>query len=435
MSLPWNKIKELREQRTKLVEEGNTLLKTAKDEERDLSGEEESRFDQIHAEADKLGKQIEREEQQFYAEKRLGSETRNQPDDEPAGGGEPDGGEQRSKVRDRYEQVAEEVRSAAFGDYLRRGRVDVQRLSEELRSEFGDEVVDELRALETSTDASGGYGVPQTTHNNYVQQLKEINALQRAGATVLTVDANGAYNVPLIDDSSNTGDMSSENAADGNADPTFGVADLTDYRFDADNIPVSNQMLRSSVSNIETILLSLMSTRIGQKQQSMFTTGSGSGQPQGVVSGATVGKTAAATGTITYGELVDLQHAIIQVYRNMSSCGWMMADEILAVVRKITDNDGRPIFQTSTVMGTPDMLLGKPVYANGSMVTSLSADAKPVAFGAFERYWVKQVGRVRIIRDPYTQSGKDQTVFHAFHDAGGAIVDTTAIKTLQMAAS
>lgn len=429
MALSWAQIKKMREDRAKLVEEGNKLLTAASEENRDMTQEEEARFDAIHADAEKLRKKIEQAEQQFYAERALKDprpEFRGDPDDEPRGSGAIKG-----PVVERYQGVAEDVRAAAFGHYLRTGRVDVGLLSEEMRSNFGDQVAEELRALAAFTDASGGYGVPKTTHNRYVELLKEVNALERAGATVITVDANGKYDVPIINDLSNTGDMTAENGSDESKDPTFGVADLTDYRFDADHIAVSNQMLRSSVDAIESILISLMATRIGQAQQTKFTVGTGSSQPQGIVTGATVGKTATSETKITYDDLVDLQFSVIQTYRNMPSTGWMMADATLAAVRKIVDGDDRPIFVTSTVLGTPDMLLGKPVYTNNDM-DSVEADKKPILFGAFSYYWIKKVGRVRVIRDPYSASGKDQVVFHAFHDAGGALVNAQAVKSLQM---
>ena len=76
-----------------------------------------------------------------------------------------------------------------------------------------------------------------------------------------------------------------------------------------------------------------------------FTTGTGSAQPQGIVTGATSGVTAAGVAAITADELIDLQHSIDPAYRNERS-KFMLSDTALKGLRKLKDTgSGEYMFQ------------------------------------------------------------------------------------------
>ena len=62
------KIIEMRQERAKLVKEAREILDLQEVEKRDLSAEEEQRYDCLMEEVDKLGTRIEREERQAALE-------------------------------------------------------------------------------------------------------------------------------------------------------------------------------------------------------------------------------------------------------------------------------------------------------------------------------------------------------------------------------
>lgn len=429
MAVDWKQIKKLREKRAKLVADAEKIITTAAEETRDLSQDESQKFDAIHAEADTLKAQIERHERQWDAERALSdrAELRDELGDEGAGTPGNDPGKQRTP--EQQAERAEELREQAFEQFMRGGQENVDpQLMQELQK-----LAQENRDLNTGTDNKGGYVIPSQTNQNIVVVMKEIDAVRRAGAVVIPDTISGPYELPYVDDTANGGDISDEGTADSDADPTFGAANLQDYRFDSDAIPVSEQMLMRG--NLETLIYRLLAERIAQKQQAMFTVGAGSGssQPKGIFVAASIGKTATANNAITYGEIIDLMYSVKQSYRSQASCGWMLKDTTMAAIRKIVDNDGRPIFSVSTTQGTPDMILGKPVTENDS-APAIGASNKPIAFGLFSKYVIRDVRGVRIKRDPFTRANKDQVVFHGFQNSGGDLSDPNAIKTLQMAA-
>src|SRR5205085_8467549 len=98
------------------------------------------------------------------------------------------------------------------------------------------------------------------------------------------------------------------------------------------------------------------------------------GQPNGLVTAASVGKTGTTgqTATIIYDDLVDLVDSLDVAYLDVPVSdpqmpgvepGWMMSQALRKVVRKIKDTAGRPIWTPSYDAGiggkatTPDQLL------------------------------------------------------------------------------
>ena len=76
-------------------------------------------------------------------------------------------------------------------------------------------------------------------------------------------------------------------------------------------------------------------------------------------------------------ELIDLYYSVIAPYRNSTSCAWIMRDATLARVRKLKGSDNNYLWQPGLQAGSPDLLLGKPVYTAPN-VAAVATSAKSV---------------------------------------------------------
>jgi HK97 family phage major capsid protein len=132
---------------------------------------------------------------------------------------------------------------------------------------------------------------------------------------------------------------------------------------------------------------------------------------------------------------VDLEYSVIAPYRQSRSCFWLAADKTIGGFRKITDTVGRPIWEPSAVLGSPDLLLGKPLVADPFMPAQATG-AKSIAFGDFSQFFVRLVGGVRFERSDDFAFGSDLVTFRAILRGDGTLVDRTgAIRLYQGAAS
>ena len=163
--------------------------------------------------------------------------------------------------------------------------------------------------------------------------------------------------------------------------------------------------------------------------------GTGSGQPNGIITAAGTGITAAnATSQVTaivYNSILDLIHSVDVAYRNLGNCKFMMHDSSVKAIRKIVDTVGRPIFTPgfdSQIPGTvpfsaPDRLCGYPIQINND-VAVMAASAKSIAFGDFSFYTIRDVMDINMFRftdSAYAKLG--QVGFLAWMRSGGQFVD------------
>ncbi|HEX7994419.1 MAG TPA: phage major capsid protein, partial [Streptosporangiaceae bacterium] len=171
---------------------------------------------------------------------------------------------------------------------------------------------------------------------------------------------------------------------------------------------------------------------IGNKFGADLVTGTGTGQPTGFMTSATIGITGTTTGkggAAQYSDLVDLEYSVIAPYRQSRSCYWIAADKTIGGFRKIVDSNGRPIWEPSMVLGSPDLLLGKPLVADPVMPATATA-AQSVAFGDFSQFFVRMVGGVRFERSDDFKFDTDLVAFRAVLRGDGVLVDQTgAVKT------
>lgn len=176
---------------------------------------------------------------------------------------------------------------------------------------------------------------------------------------------------------------------------------------------------------------------LGNKFGSDLVTGTGTNQPTGLIGGglASVGVTGATTGVggaAQYADLVNLEYSVIAPYRQSRSCYWMAADQTIGGFRLLTDKNGRPIWEPSMVLGSPDMLLGKPLVADPFM-PAVATGSKSIAFGDFSQFFVRIVGPVRFERSDDYLFGSDLVAFRALIRGDGTLVDTAggAVKLYQ----
>ena len=171
-------------------------------------------------------------------------------------------------------------------------------------------------AMSTSTPAEGGY----TVATEYFRQLTEAMKLFggiRSVATILPTGTGAQMNFPTADATSEEGEIVGQNTAATLGETTFGNISLDVYKYSSKKIAVPFELIQDSMFDIEGYLNSLLQVRLGRITAKHFTTGTGTSQPRGVVTAAGSGKvgTTGQTATVTYDDLVDLEHSVDPVYR------------------------------------------------------------------------------------------------------------------------
>jgi len=313
-------------------------------------------------------------------------------------------------------------------------------LSDDQRRSMRARVSPDIRAaMSTTTGSEGGYTVAPEFSTTLIQAMKAAFAV-RSVATQFQTATGAQLPFPTADSTSEEGEIVGQNAPVSKQETSFGIASLDVYKYSSKSIALPFELIQDSFFNIESYIQNLLQLRLGRIQNRHHTLGTGTGQPRGLVPAAGAGKVGATgqTVTITYDDLVDLEHSVDPYYRPAGK--WMMNDDTLRILRKVKDPQGRPIFvpgyETGNAGGAPDRLLGREIVINQHMPV-MAANAKSVLFGDFSKYMVRDVMDFTLFRmtdSKYTENG--QVGFLAFCRSGANLIDVGgAVKYYQNSAT
>jgi HK97 family phage major capsid protein len=285
-------------------------------------------------------------------------------------------------------------------------------------------------------NTSGGI-VPIDFYDQLLSYLIEVSGVMQTGPTVLNTVGGEPIQIPIVNQ--HTGLTSaaqvSVSAAQGatlpSADPIFAQKTLTANKFGI-MIQVSRELIDDSGVNLLGYLAMSAGRALGNFLGNELVNG-GSG-----ISGNILAAPVAITGNVgasgagpgfgeveggpSYANLVDMEYSVIAPYRQSRSCYWLAADKTLGVLRKLTDTVGRPIWEPSTVLGAPDLLLGKPLVADPFM-PAVGIGNTSIVFGDFSQYFIRMVGGVRFERSDDFAFSTDLVSFRAIIRADGNLMN------------
>lgn len=294
---------------------------------------------------------------------------------------------------------------------------------------------DTIRAtMSTTTDSEGGYTVATEVAKTVMDALLAYGGMRRPGvATVIQTAGGNQMTYPTSDGTTEEGEIVAENIEAADEDADFGVVGIPVYKFSSKTIAVPIELLQDSSVDIEAFVNSRLGKRLGRITNKKFTIGTGVNEPRGIVTAAAAGKVGAAgqTATVTFDDLVDLVHSVDPAYRELGGCKFMMNDSTLKAIRKLKDDNGRPVFlpgYDGLAGAMPDTLLGYEVVINQN-VAVMAASAKSILFGDFSYYVIRDVlggSMHRFTDSAYAKKGQVGFLMFARHggnftDVGGAV--------------
>ncbi len=284
------------------------------------------------------------------------------------------------------------------------------------------------KALEEGEPGEGGYLVPEQYYAEVVRGLKDASIIRAAGARVIQMTSD-TMEVPTMTQST-AAVIVDEEGNYSEVDPSFGHVTFTPFKF-TKLVKVSEELAADAAFDLwGQVLAPDFTQAFAAAENTYFTTGDGTTGPQGVVTGASTGVTAAATNAITADEIIDLYFSLNHLYRGRAV--WMMNDAVLKYVRKLQDDTGNYLWSPGLQSGQPDMLLGRPVITNNSMAATLQANAKVILFGDFSYYWIGQRAAMTVDRNPFLYMYTGQIGYFARMRLDGNVMLQEAFKLLVM---
>ena len=398
--------KQLREERQLLIEQSRAIVTDAEkefsDKKRDnkeLNDDENTRFDSFLDDIEKKNTEIERVER---SAKLTNIEREKIEEEADRSGDDPDNLEETKKRT-----------TEAFGNYLRLGMSSLDRQFPEQAKLL------EERAQSLGTDSEGGFLVPDEFSGEIEKALKAFGGM-RDVARIITTGTGQNLDWPTNDSTGNKGEFIAENAAVGEQDEVIGNVQLSSFIASSKKVKVSRVLMNDSFFDLDGFLSDALGERIGRVTNEAYTTGSGVSKPTGVIHGATIGITSASSTAITFDELKDIQFDLDPAYK--SNASWMFNNSTLKAISKLKDSENRYLWQPSTQVGVPSLLLGDPFTINQDM-DSIAAGKRSLLFGDFKKYIIRDVQGIILLRLSELFAEKLQMGFIAFLRTEGKLID------------
>jgi len=310
-------------------------------------------------------------------------------------------------------------------------------LTKEERAMLGNKV--EVRGTSTQvvgTAGLGGYLVPVLLQNEIIKLAKDYSGIMQVGRVRYT-STGGQITFPSRNTTGRKAVKTAESGSIAKQDITYTQVVMDSYKY-TDKLGVSWELLQDSEFDIEAEFMDAFGESFGRAMNETLTVGDGSGDPNGVVTASTLGVTAASATAITLGEVIDLEYSVDPAYRRVPTCGYMLNDKLLSVIKKLSlaaTNDFAGTWQPSFRDGAPSMINGYPYWINQDMDSTVDAESKILLFGDFNKYNIRIAKDMVIMKNEYSSMDNGEVNFVGFARWDGELFDTTAVKHLITAAS
>ncbi len=241
---------------------------------------------------------------------------------------------------------------------------------------------DAARASMTTTDANGGYLIPFTldptivlTSDGSANPFRMISRIEKTA----TDTWNGVTSAGV------TAEWLAESAEAADASPTTGAIAITPSKAFA-SVNATFELVADS--NIAAQLPRLFQDAKDTIEATAFATGSGSGQPKGIVTAVTAVTASRVTPTTggVFSAATDVyavQTAVPPRHRSKSS--WVANFSILSKIRQF-DTSGGSSFWANLGAGVPAQLLGRPVYESSAMASTVTTGSNILLAGNFDEF-------------------------------------------------
>ncbi|MGN6585799.1 MAG: phage major capsid protein [Rhizobiaceae bacterium] len=413
-------LKKLREKRASLVAEMRGIVETAENEDRDLSAEEQTAFDEKKAEKDALDKRIERlegvdaasaalEEIVPAASRRSGIQRPNGPE-----------------AKKEFENMGEFLHAVRFNQ-------NDQRLNYvENTAALGED--GELRAeMRMDDNASGGFMVPPQLRTT-IMSVPPQDALVRPRANVIEAGSppDASITMPALDQTGENpanmfGGMQFSWIEEGGDKPETDAklrnVTLTPHEI-AGFVTITDKLLRNWTA-ASSFIENLMRQGVTAAEDYNFIRGDGNKKPLGVLnSGAMYWINRATANQIGYTDIVNMVARLLM--RGGQSPVWSMPQSAITQIATLQDPMGRYIWQANAVNGMAGQLLGYPVRWN-NRAPALGSKGD-VLLADWDDYLIKDGSGPFVAASEHVKFTSNKTVIKIFWNVDGAPWLTAPIK-------
>lgn len=357
--------------------------------------------------------------------------------------------EDRDQEQRAQDKAASNAYKSAFEAYLRYGSRGIEPSDRKILQGGAIKAADAMKALGETTATGGGFLVPEQFQAEVLKKTPGlIGLVDIVRHQPTTRDSIRWPTVSYTTDNYYTGPQRLTFTGEVPASAT--TARVTDQTFGTYLVPVnlamasqlvSNSLIEDGAVDVMSLVAEMFRENIMQDVEYYIAQGTGSGQPEGITVNTNAQTNKVVSGsaaTITSAGLISLYWETPAQYRAAGK--WVMSSSTAELIAKLTDANGRYIWQASDMFGgglgsvqqdgaviVQPKLLGAPVVISEQM-PAVTTNSYPITFGNHNGYiMAERVGMtVRVLDELYAET--DQKLFLLRMRFGGGLAQDYKIK-------
>ena len=391
-SAPNGRLRELTQEKLHLVREARDILDVAEEEGRDLSQEEQNRWDDLNGEIDTIDQRVSRHERLSGLETGL-RQSRGRPPgvQEPVDSGR-----------------APETATAKPPDEAKRA------FQKFLRNGYAAMTEREQRALQMDSDIAGGFLVaPQDFVARLIEFVKDFVYLRQLG-TVMSVTSAESLGVPSLDADPADSNWTAE-IATGAEDSAMliGKRELRPHPL-AKRIKISNKLIRASTMDPEALVIDRLGYKFAITMEKAYLNGNGAEQPLGLFTASNlgidtsrdVGAGVNTTTSIQADGLIAAKFALKAAYWDRPSTAWLFSRQAVSQIRRLKDANGQYLWAPGVAgvrvgdvaAGIPNTIVDTPYHISEYVPNTFTTGLYVGLIGDLSFYWIVDAMSLQIQR-------------------------------------
>jgi HK97 family phage major capsid protein len=284
----------------------------------------------------------------------------------------------------------------------------------------------------SNSGADGAYLVPDPLYQT-IQAKRDLASFVRQAPTQVLTTPSDHILVPAENTKATAFVKTAEAASYDKNKPSVEQKDLRLYKYTKE-IDIDEEFLMYQGTNFDAWLSNVLGRAEAVTENTMYTTGTGTNEAQGVLTGASAGNTTATTLVLAPGDLTALIGKLGGGYNVMGETGFLMANATKWYLKGLqttgffafinTPNNG-PSTNASGPVGEPGFL-GYPAFLSDDMPAYGAVGAKAIVYGNWMFYAVGQRPGMMVQRNPYLLMRTGQVALFANIFRGGLVLQSEA---------
>lgn len=288
-------------------------------------------------------------------------------------------------------------------------------------------------AFNVTTGGSGGYLVPDPLYQIIIAKRALMSWARQAPVQTFTTPADHIL-VPIEDTAATAFVLTAEAGAYNENEASVAQKDLILYKY-TKLVKMSEEFVNYQGTNFDAWIANSFARAEAVTENAIFTTGTGTAQPEGVLTGSTAGNVVTTSAVLVPQDLTTLIGNLGAGYNVAGQTGFLMKNATKWYLKGTSSTNYFAFIQTpnagpNTFPGglAGDGFLGQPAFISDDMhaYTVAANTGFSVLYGNYNYYGIAEKPGLLIQRNPYLYMANGQIGLFATMYRGGAVLQAEA---------